>query len=114
MEKEEKRIYDKEYYKKNKEKKSMRQKERYRKDKEKMIKYSLKYNKEYRKLEDVRKKNNVRKQTIRKFGKLPKGKQYHHNTEPYEFDKFEIILEREHRSFGRDKIKRRGIKIRWD
>jgi len=48
--------------------------------------YFKKYRKNHRFYWDITKK------TIRKYGKLKKGFQYHHNTKPYNEDKF-IILE---------------------
>jgi hypothetical protein len=49
--------------------------------------------KRYKKIPRVKYKIYIRGLTNRKFGKLEKGFVYHHNTEPYQFDKF-IILEK--------------------
>lgn len=103
--------YDKKYYQKNKEKIKKKQKTRYKRKKKELIEHNKKYNRKYNKLEDVKKRNNIRKQTIRKYGKLPKGKQYHHTTIPYHIDKFKIMDTNKHRELLRKEYKKRGIKV---
>lgn len=39
----------------------------------------------------------IRHLTYNKYGLLPKGYEYHHTTEPYETNNFDILLQEEHR-----------------
>jgi len=110
MNKKDKRAYDKIYYQKHKEKRKLSQKKHYNKKRKECLEYSKKYNKEYNKLKDVKEKNRIRKRTIRKYGKAPKGYQYHHQP-PYNEDNFKILKEKEHRELVRKSYKKRGIKI---
>ena len=97
---ERKKEYDKEYYQEHKEERKeyrqrpevkAREKNYYKSDKRKQ--WRRKYTQEYyKKNPEQLKRERIRDATYRKHRKLKKGFGYHHNTEPYEADKF-IILE---------------------
>jgi len=53
---------------------------------------------EYQRRPENRYKSRVRNMTIYKYGKLPKGMEYHHITIPYEVDRFVVISMEEHRN----------------
>ena len=72
------------------------------------IRYRERVNKQkriYHQRKEVKLKKNIIGKTKRKFGKLKTGFEYHHNTIPYQYDKF-TILERPAHSWYHHNIKR--------
>ncbi len=82
------RRYRKGYYEENNQKEK-----KYRKDNKSKIKGWIKNHLNNPKMKQ---KDLVRKLTYYKYGKLPKGFQYHHTTEPYKVDEWIGIDTNEH------------------
>ena len=77
----------------------------YRENKERLLKYGKKWLKEnkdkvkqYKKTDKTNNKQHyqIRKKTYNKYGKLPKGMEYHHTTEPYHEDIWIGMIPEEH------------------
>lgn len=51
----------------------------------------------------ARNKRLIRRATINKYGKLKQGFVYHHNTEPYNIDKFQILEHDFHEYYSKNK-----------
>ncbi len=90
--------YSKQYYQEHKQERLDYNKIYYKTDNGLMVKKKAckQYYKSHKDNPEYRHKRTVRRKTIRKYGKLPKGYEYHHYTNPYEIDKFVILKKEEH------------------
>jgi len=103
--KEEIKIKGEKYRKNNKEKINKQHRDYYKRNPDKFKETRKKYaqnnkkiiNKSSRKShEKYKDKAKIRKLTRKRYGKLPKGKEYHHYTIPYHVDKWVIVSTKEH------------------
>ena len=115
------REYNRRWYAKNKEKRKFQIKGWQETNKEKRYERQREYEKEnkdkinkkkreYHMKPEINYRNKIRRKTNHKYGRLKRGFVYHHNTNPYQTDRF-MILERGFHNYyhkNPDKFKMRG------